>query len=154
MAEQDGPCWIDQVVQHIAIPGEFEVNMKKTILATSLAAAMSVATTADAAFTPMGDGDYKMEITSGCFFFGNCVVGGSGDYTDNTTANQADTSAFGFPGGSGIINDGFMGVIDFTLTAGNITVSSFSQDSYLATAGGTFYLRAPNLHAPNLHAHH
>ncbi len=31
MAEQDGPCWIDQVVQHIAIPGEFEVNMKKLL---------------------------------------------------------------------------------------------------------------------------
>ena len=31
-----------------------------------------------------------------------------------------------------------MGVIDFTFTNGNITVNSFSQDSYLNTPGGTF----------------
>ena len=38
-----------------------------------------------------------------------------------------------------------MGVIDFTLTGGNMAITSFSQDSYLATAGGTFYLRSTNL---------
>ena len=132
-----------------AVPEKFlfgeTIKMKKTLLVTSLATAMGVAATVDAAFTAMGDGDYKMVITSGCFFFGDCVVGDAtaGDYTDNTNITDAIYGWSGnnfAPGGSGIINDGLMGVIDFTLTGGNITVTSFSQDSYLNTAGGTFYL--------------
>jgi len=131
------------------VPRKFpfgEINMKKTLLATSLAAAMSVATTADAAFSG-GDGNYRITITGGCFAFDNCQVTGSGTLTDNTTANQADTSALGTTTtyGSGITNDGLMGVIDFTLTSGNISVTSYSQDSYLGTAGGTFYLRAGDM---------
>jgi len=38
-----------------------------------------------------------------------------------------------------------MGEIEFTLSGGNISVVSFSQDSYLNTAGGTFYQRAPDV---------
>lgn len=38
-----------------------------------------------------------------------------------------------------------MGVIGFTLSGGNLSVTSYSQDSYLNTAGGTFYLRAPDV---------
>ena len=118
--------------------------MKKTLLAVALASSMGVATTANAAFTG-GDGSYTMTITSGCFFFGDCVVGDStkGDYADNTSVTDAIYGYAGnsyAPGGSGIANDGVMGVIDFTLSGGDITVTSFSQDSYLATAGGTFYL--------------
>jgi hypothetical protein len=119
--------------------------MNKTLLVATLAATLGVATSAEAAFTAMADGSYTMTITSGCFAFGNCQTSGLGALTDNTTQNQADTSGFGLPYGSGIVGDGVMGVIDFTLTGGAMTVTSFSQDSYLATAGGTFYLRSTNL---------
>lgn len=119
------------------------MNMKKTFVAAGVLLSMG-ATGANAAFTG-GDGAYTMTITSGCFAFGNCAVGGLGDYIDNTTPNEADASAFGNPAGSGIINDGKLGIIDFNLTGGNIFVTSFSQDSYLATAGGTFWLRSTNL---------
>jgi len=40
-----------------------------------------------------------------------------------------------------------MGVIDFTMIGGAMFVSSYSQDSYLGTAGGTFYLRSTDLRA-------
>lgn len=119
--------------------------MKKTLLATSMVAALGMSASANAAFTAMADGDYQLTITSGCFAFGNCQTTGTGTYTDNTTQNQADTSGFALPYGSGIINDGIMGVMDFTLTGGAMSVTSYSQDSYLATAGGTFYVRATNL---------
>ncbi len=122
------------------------MNIKKTLLISSIAAAMGVTTAANAAFTPLVDGHYKLEITGGCFGFGNCVTGGTGALTDNTTVNQADTSGLGTTStyGSGIINDGLMGVIDFTLAGGSISVTSFSQDAYQGTAGGTFYLRSTN----------
>lgn len=119
--------------------------MKKTLLVTSLAAAMGVATTANAAFTAMGDGNYRMTITGGCFDFGNCQTSGNGALSDNLTPNQATAAAFGSAAGSGISNDGVMGIIDFTLTGGTMTVTSFSQDAYQGTAGGTFYLRSTNL---------
>lgn len=119
--------------------------MNKTLLATSMAMALGVAGNAQAVFTPMTDGIYKMEITGGCFDFGNCQASGGGVLSDNTTQNQADTSGFGLPYGSGIVGDGLVGVIDFTLSGGAISVTSFSQDSYLGTAGGTFYLRSTNL---------
>ncbi len=118
--------------------------MKRTLLATGLLAALSVTGSANAAFTSLADGAYQMTITGGCFDFGNCQTSGKGALSDNTTPNQANASAFGSPAGSGITNDGFMGVIDFTLTGGNISVTSFSQDSYQGTAGGTFYLRSTN----------
>jgi hypothetical protein len=121
--------------------------MKKTLLIASLATAMGVATSAQAAFTPLTDGNYSMVITGGCFAFGNCQALGSGALTDNATSAEADTSSFGTVPvyGSGIVNDGFMGVIDFTLSGGSMTVTSFSQDSYQNTAGGTFYLRSTDL---------
>lgn len=118
------------------------MNMKKTAIAAGMLLAMG-STGANAAFTG-GDGLYTMTITSGCFDFGNCVTKGTGAISDNTTPNQANASAFGFPVGSGITNDGLMGVIDFTLTGGVMSVTSFSQDSYQGTAGGTFYLRSTN----------
>ena len=118
------------------------MNLKKTALAAGIA--LSLGATGAQAITPLGAGNYTMYFTAGgCFSFTDCQVDNSGPYTDNTTANQASFSGFG----SGIINDGYMGVIDFALDAsGNITsVTSFSQDSYLNTAGGTFYLRATDL---------
>ncbi len=119
--------------------------MKKTVIAASMALAFGAMGSANAAFTSMADGNYTLTIDSGCFAFDNCQVSGNGTLTDNTTANQADASAFGSPAGSGIVGDGFMGVISFTLTGGNISVTSYSQDSYLGTAGGTFYIRASDM---------
>lgn len=117
--------------------------MKKTLLATGMMMALGTGT-ASAAFTALTDGSYTMTITGGCFDFGNCVTKGSGALTDNTTPNQATAAGFGFSFGSGITNDGLMGVIEFDLTGGNISVTSFSQDAYQGTAGGTFYLRSIN----------
>lgn len=119
--------------------------MKKTLLATGMLLALGTTGNANAVFTGMADGDYQMTITSGCFDFGNCQTSGAGGLTDNTTPNQATAAAFGSDAGSGISNDGLMGVIDFTLAGGAITVTSFSQDAYQGTAGGTFYLRSTNL---------
>lgn len=122
--------------------------MKKTLLAASMVAALGLSTAADAAFTGIADGSYTMTITSGCFEFGNCQDAGDGTnaMVDNTTQNQADTSGLiATTYGSGIVGDGLMGVMDFTLTGGVMSVTSYSQDSYLATAGGTFYLRSTNL---------
>ena len=120
--------------------------MKKVLLVTSLAAAMGVVTSAEAAFTALVDGSYQMTITSGCFDYSNCQTSGLGAFTDNATANEATSAGFALdpnpPYGSGIVGDGLMGVINFSLTGGDISVTSFSQDSYLATAGGTFYIRA------------
>jgi len=123
--------------------------MKKTLLVAAMASTMGLATSADAAVTGMVDGTYAMTITSGCFAFGDCqnnlpVTGGT--LTDNTTQNQADTSGFGLPNGSGVINDGIMGFMDFTISGGVISnVTRYGQDSYLNTAGGTFYVRALDL---------
>ena len=123
--------------------------MRKTLLVAGLTTAMGVATSAEAAFTALADGNYQMTITGGCFGYGNCQTGGFGTLTDNTTANQATTAGFALdpnpPYGSGIVGDGLMGVINFSLSGGDISVTSFSQDSYLATAGGTYWIRAADL---------
>ena len=118
--------------------------MKKTAIAAGIALSLGMSG-AQAAFTALTDGSYTMTITSGCFAFGNCQTSGTGTLTDNTTQNQADTSSFGLPYGSGIVGDGLMGVITFDLSGGSMSITSWSQDSYLGTAGGTFYLRSTNL---------
>ncbi len=119
--------------------------MKKTLLATGMALALG-ATGANAAFTALADGDYQMTITGGCFDFGDCITSGNGAFADNT-ANEATIGVTFSSGaitigsyGSGIAGDGLMGVIDFTLTGGVMAITSYSQDSYLATSGGTFFL--------------
>jgi len=96
-----------------------------------------------AAFTPLADGDYQMLITGGCFTFGDCSTGFN-DNVDNTSSSQTRITTSQGTFGSGIVGDGLVGVIDFTLSNGNITVTSFSQDSYIATAGGVFYIEAPD----------
>ena len=46
--------------------------MKKTLLASCIALTLGVAApSAQAAFTPLAAGDYVMEITGGCFAFGD-----------------------------------------------------------------------------------
>jgi len=113
--------------------------MKKTLLATGMALALGATGSANAAFTPLADGSYTLNITNGCFDFAACASG-NGKVADNgltVTAAKGPT-----PGtyGSGIASDGFMGVINFTMTGGAMSVTSYSQDSYLNTAGGTFAL--------------
>ena len=68
--------------------------MKKTLLVTSLVAAMGVTTSVDAAFTALTDGNYQMTITGGCFDYSNCQTSGFGTLTDNTTANEATSAGF------------------------------------------------------------
>ncbi len=122
--------------------------IKKTLVAAGVALAVGTAGPAQAAFTALPAGSYNMTITAGCFAFGNCQATGTGVLTDNTTAAEASvttTTSIGVlpPGtyGSGIVGDGLMGKIGFTLSnTGAMTVTWYSQDSYLGTAGGTFYL--------------
>ena len=121
--------------------------MKKTLLATGMALAMGATGSADAAFTALADGSYQMTITGGCFAFGDCVGLATGTFADNTAAQtgftltaQSGNSPPAGTYGSGIAGDGVMGVIDFTLSGGSISVTSFSQDTYLNTSGGSFWL--------------
>jgi len=124
------------------------VEMKKTLLATGMMLALGTTGSANAAFTALADGDYTVTITGGCFDFGNCVANSTGALADNNTteASITTTSAIGVlpPGtyGSGIAGDGIMGVIGVTKTGDSLSVNSFSQDSFLNTSGGTFYLDA------------
>lgn len=140
--------------------------MKKSVIAASIALAMG-ATGADAAFTGFTDGNYTLTITSGCFEFGSCTINGDGtgfgEFHDSVTptapgspnyAAVLDTTTVGYLGtppaglpagvyGSGIANDGVMGVINFDFAGGAITsVNSFAQDTYLTQAGGNFWLSA------------
>jgi hypothetical protein len=116
------------------------MNVKKTLLASGVALAMGVSGSANASFTALADGSYTMEITSGCFNFGACTTG---SVADNTAGQTSVTFIAGpNPGtyGTGIAGDSVMGIIDFTMASGVMSVTSYSQDSYLNTAGGTFAL--------------
>lgn len=125
--------------------------MKKTLLATSVSLALGVAApSANAAFTSLSAGDYSMSITSGCFAFGDCVTLGIGAFTDNTAGEASTTVTAGMPTtrsvgstiGSGTVG-GTNGTINFSLDGlGNMTITSYAQDSYLNTAGGTFFVDA------------
>lgn len=121
--------------------------MKSTAIAAGITLALGVST-AQAAFTALNDGTYQMEITGGCFAFGDCVTLAVGALADNTAGEASVTIAtttgalLAGTYGSGIAGDGIMGVIDFTLSGGSMTITSFSQDSYLNTPGGTFFLDA------------
>lgn len=128
-----------------------KLDMKKSLLATSVALSLGVvAPTASAAFTALAPGAYTMSITGGCFTFGNCVTSGVGTFTDNTAGEVSTTTTalwnttrpVGSTIGSGTVG-GTNGTIDFTIDAGGaMSITSFAQDSYLATSGGTFYLDA------------
>ncbi len=125
--------------------------MKKTLLAASITLVLGTTTT-QAAFTSLADGAYQMTITGGCFSLGvgNCVANGRA-LVDNTV-NEASIDVTFTSGaitagsyGSGIAGDGLMGVIDFTLSGGNIAVTSFSQDTYAATSLGNIFHYAPDI---------
>ncbi len=126
--------------------------MKKTLLATSITFALSVVTpSANAAFTALSAGDYTMSISGGCFSFGDCTQPGvGGGFTDNTTgqteftvtANTVTTRAVGSTVGSGTVGS-TNGTIEFSVdSGGNMTITSFAQDSYVQTTFGTFYIDA------------
>lgn len=127
------------------------MKMNKTLLATSIALTMGLAApAANAAFTALTAGNYTMTITGGCFAFGDCQglnIGGFGDNTANqatftATANTVTTRGVGGTIGSGSVG-GTNGTIGFSLDgAGSMTITSYAQDSYLNTAGGTFYVDA------------
>lgn len=129
--------------------------MKKSILAASIAMSLGVAApSANAAFTALGAGEYTMSITGGCFAFGNCQTAGLSDFQDlapsqatiAVATNTNTTRAVGSLVGSGSTEAGNYGTIDFSLdAAGNMTINSYAQTSYLNTAGGTFYVDANGL---------
>ena len=108
--------------------------MNKTLLASGVALALGSGA-ANAAFFQAGSTG-TISFTAGCFTFGQCAIGGTGDIPDNgLTANGI---------GSGIAGDGLIGVIGFSTADGNnLTITSYSQDSYTETAGGTFGLQGP-----------
>ena len=133
--------------------------MNKNILAASIALSLGAfAPTANAAFTSLSAGNYTLDITGGCFAFGDCTsvgtdptdVNGAGDFSA-MTAGQASTTVPG-PGGvraagstvgSGSLTAGDYGTITFSLdSTGNMTINSYAQTSYLATTGGTFFVDA------------
>jgi hypothetical protein len=140
------------MMNHKSISFNVEKNMKKTILATSIAVSLGVvAPAAHAAFTPLAAGNYTASITGGCFEFGNCQTTGNGVFSGNTageavfnlTAGMPTATARGTTVGSGVTTAGDHGEIKFSLDgSGNMTITSYRQNSYLATAGGTFYVDA------------
>ena len=126
--------------------------MNKTLLVTSIALTLGITTpSANAAFTTLSAGDYTMSITGGCFSFGDCTRPGTGSgFTDNTasqavftvTANTATTRTIGSTIGSGSVG-GTNGTINFSIdTSGNMSISSFAQDSYINNCCGNLYIDA------------
>jgi hypothetical protein len=106
--------------------------MKKTLLATSVALLMG-AGAADAAFLQAGSTG-TIDLTAGCFTFGDCAIGGLGNVTDNAITVRG--------AGTGIAGDGKVGSISFTVGGdGNtLIIDSFQQDTYTGTSGGDFAL--------------
>jgi hypothetical protein len=133
--------------------------MKKTLIAASIALSLgAVAPSANASFTALTAGNYTLSINSGCFAFGDCVALASGAFTDNTAAQASTlstaltptTRAVGSTIGSGSVG-GTNGTINFSLDgSGNMTINSYAQDSYLNTAGGTFFVDANGANGTSL----
>ena len=106
--------------------------MNKTLVATGVALVLGSGA-ANAAFLVPGSTG-TIDLTAGCFTFGDCAIGGLGNVTDNAITVRG--------AGTGVAGDGLVGSISFTVGAnGNdLTINSFQQDSYTATAGGDFAL--------------
>ena len=106
--------------------------MKKTLLASSVALALG-AGAADAAFLQAGSTG-TIDLTAGCFTFGDCAIGGLGNVVDNAITVRG--------AGTGVAGDGLVGQISFTVAGdGNtLIIDSFQQDTYTGTAGGDFAL--------------
>lgn len=106
--------------------------MKKTLLASSVALLLG-AGAANAAFLAPGSTG-TIDLTAGCFTFGDCAIGGLGDVSDNAITVRG--------AGTGIAADSKVGTIGFTVGGdGNtLTITSFQQDTYTGTSGGDFAL--------------
>jgi hypothetical protein len=80
-------------------------------------------------------------VTSGCFTYGSCVVGGLGNITDNS--NMDTTLGIG----SAIAGDGIIGKMTFTVGAdGNsISITSYNMDTYQGTAMGNYNTRISDI---------
>lgn len=81
-------------------------------------------------------------VTSACFAFDQCTVGGMGDVSDNAEPVYAGVSS---PENvsSGIAGDGVVGIMHFTVAVdGNaIDIISYNMDTYSGTALGNFGTR-------------
>ena len=109
------------------------------IFSISIIAALTfTANIAQASFLASGTNG-RIEFTAGCFAFGQCTIGSSGQtITDNGVTSGGI--------GSGIAGDGLVGVIEFTMTDGNnFSITSFSQDSYLTTPVGVKSIDADSI---------
>jgi hypothetical protein len=107
-------------------------SFKKSSLAIALTLGLGAGATQAAFFAPGSTG--TIELNAGCFTFGQCAIGGTGNIADNgATANGV---------GSGIAGDGLVGIFTFTVggDGNSITITGFSQDTYPGTAGGNFAL--------------
>jgi hypothetical protein len=108
------------------------MNIKHSALAVAVVGALGMGTAQAAFLAPSSTG--TIQLTAGCFTFGQCAIGGTGNIIDNgATANGV---------GSGIAGDGFIGVfgIQVGVDGNSFTLTSFSQDTYPGTAGGNFAL--------------
>ncbi len=124
--------------------------MKTNLLIATAVIAAGVSGPANSAFTALTDNStYELVITGGCFAFGNCVSSGTGALVDNSNLGERQTDITfntdegSLPAGvygSGIAGDGVVGRMEFTFNAGRMAITTYSQDSYLNTLLGTFYL--------------
>ena len=107
--------------------------MKKTAIALAMGAAMVGTGVAQAAFLQAGSTG-TIDFTGGCFTFGDCAIGGTGNVTDNGIAVRGN--------GSAVAGDGLVGQIGFTVggDGNSLTITSYQQDTYTGTAGGDFAL--------------
>lgn len=120
---------------------DLKVNtMKKTFIAAGILMSMGAGSAQAGLLT--ASTDYEIRVIPGdtggvsCFDFGNCdTTGGSAKVTDNSLTVTGI--------GSGIGGDGYSAVWGITTdaTGDGFTVTSFQQDAYINTSGGTFALR-------------
>jgi hypothetical protein len=111
-----------------------DFSVKKTVILLAIGAAFGAMNPANAALLQAGSTG-TITVTTGCFTFAICTVGGLGNITDNAV------TVFGV--GSGIAGDGIIGKMNFVVGAdGNsFSLTSYNMDTYQGTAGGDFATR-------------
>lgn len=138
------------------------MNMKRTALNAALLATFGISTLplpATAVSLPNGDYDILIATTptlattyggigykfgkdgawnSSFTFGGNPPFSGSQGMTDDTAGRRLVTGTDGVSRGSGIVGDGFAGVIRISVSNNIVAVTSFSKDLIRDTAGGDF----------------
>lgn len=113
--------------------------MKKTALLAGMLVALGSGAASAGLLTPSTNYDVRVNVGAAggsCFDFGNCDT--TGAFTKVTDNSLTVTGI-----GSGIGGDGFAAVWSITTdaTGDGFTVTSFQQDAYINTSGGTFALR-------------